>query len=699
MNTNAYVRWQKHMRDTAEPLPRPSRAASYHTVYLEIEDPSLSGIDRFRKAVSRLDDSTENPIFTLESHELQILEFIRKYLLYAARNGKPPPRQLFTFAYISETHFEIVVSALSGICRFIHVGPAFELGTPSKPDFGFDGFTIPDNTTPAAPIFAIIDDGIGFLNDRFNKLTGHSSRETRFKGVWLQAREKVSVDKSTALNTESSFERVGAGWTFDDKDIDAMLKFSSESDQYARINDAVFPEESHRSVSFAFSHGTHVADLACGADACEQSSMSDVDLLAVQLPPGSIRETKGKLLHINVMQAVRWILYKAIKVSDRRNFEDGGTFERRPLIINISLGVTAGAKDGSGFIEEYLINELDLFQYLSNDTPVHVVLAFGNDYSSRQIAVRDTADRSEPLLWRLQPDDRNANYLEIRPLKNLPVKIGIRPPGSTREDVMLPHPGSSHDIRIKGKTVARVYHEMPGLAGAEPALMLTTLPTAAENSDVAPAGGWEITLESPEDSDDQLVSLQIQRGDTPVGYRIHGRQSYFDHVAAHEYCAEERAYSDTDNSPIERQASHSALASAADQRISKVGSVYARSYNLSCGWEPSWYSAAGSDNPDLSNVIRPEFSATGDESSITPGVLASGTLSNTSFRLSGTSVSAPQVCRYWLLHYLDANPAIENTNSANNRLGTQFVPQSIRYPKHCWNGQGEAQETIETTDL
>ena len=697
MNTNAYVRWQKHMRDTAAPLPRSSREGSYHTVYLEFEEPFLSGIEKFLKIVSTSGDSTKTPIISIESHESNILEFTQEYLRHVARNGDPPPRQLFAFAYISETHLEGVVSSLAGVCKLIHVGPAFELGTTSESGRNFLGFTIPDNTTPAAPLFAIIDDGIGFLNDRFNRLTDDSSRKTRFKGVWLQAREKVSVEKSSALNTESGIETVGAGWTLDDKDIDAMLKFSNESDQYARINDAVFPDESHRSVSFAFSHGTHVADLACGADACEQSPMSDVDLLAVQLPPGSIRETKGKLLHINVLQAVRWILYQAINVSNNRN--SGGTFERRPLIINISLGVTAGAKDGSGFIEEYLINELDLFQYLSNNTPVHVVLAFGNDYSSRQIAVRDTADRSEPLLWRLQPDDRNANYLEIRPLKKLPVKIGIKPPGSTREDVMLPHPGTTHDIRIKGKIVARVYHEMPGLAGAEPALILTTLPTAAENSDVAPAGGWEITLESPEDSDDQLVSLQIQRGDTPVGYRIHGRQSYFDHVAAHEYCAEERAYSNTDNSPIERQASHSALASAADQRISKVGSVYARSYNVSGGWEPSWYSAAGSDNPDLSNVIRPEFSATGDESSITPGVLASGTLSNTSFRLSGTSVSAPQVCRYWLLHYLDADPAIENTNSANNRLGAQFVPQSVRYPKYYWNGQGEAQETIETADL
>ena len=680
MSTNAYVRWQKHIRDMAAPLP--SRGANYHTVYLEFRDPFIGSIENFVKFVFTSMGSTQNPIISLESHELQILEFTQEYLRHVAGNGEPLPSQLFTFAYISETHFESVVSSLKHVCKLIHVGPAFELGKTSKPDPNFLGFTIPDNTTPAAPIFAIIDDGIGFLNDRFNRLTGDSSRKTRFKGVWLQAREKVSVDKSSALNTgssiESGIETVGAGWTFDDKDIDAMLKFSNESDQYARINDAVFPEESHRSVSFAFSHGTHVADLACGTDACEQSPMSDVDLLAVQLPPGSIRETKGKLLHINVLQAVRWILYNAINVSNNRN--SGGTFERRPLIINISLGVTAGAKDGSGFIEEYLINELDLFQYLSNDTPVHVVLAFGNDYSSRQIALRDTADRSEPLLWRLQPDDRNANYLEIRPLKNRPVKIGIKPPGSTREDVMLPKPGSSHDIRVKGKTVARVYHEMPGLQGAEPALILTTLPTAAENSDVAPAGAWEITFESPNDSDNQLVSLQIQRGDTPVGYRIHGRQSYFDHIDAHEYCAVERAYSDTDNSPLERQASHSALASAADQRISKVGSVYKRSYNVSCGWEPSWYSAAGSDNPDLSNVIRPEFSAVGDSSSISPGVLGSGTLSNTSFRLSGTSVSAPQVCRYWLLHYLDENPAIENTNSADNRLGTQFVPQSVRYP-------------------
>jgi hypothetical protein len=87
----------------------------------------------------------------------------------------------------------------------------------------------------------VIDDGIAFLHERFQK----SGRKTRIECCWLQ-------DPGIFL---------GKGG------IDALLASGTDEDQLYRVSGAVdFVTAGHKSITWRMAHGTHVIDLACGYD-------------------------------------------------------------------------------------------------------------------------------------------------------------------------------------------------------------------------------------------------------------------------------------------------------------------------------------------------------------------------------------------------------------------------------------------------
>lgn len=690
MKINAYVEWQRYLDQLASAETRQSDRSAYHPLYLRLKDSSAHGIRHFRSALEALNRDAKSapvdtPIVFQEFHESQIVAAFLRHLDSGAA-AKIVAMDFYTFVYFQAVSIDddALTDKLLALADLIHIGPSVKVDLPDETSRFRLNLNAPANRDQGPPICAVIDDGIGFLNRRFTRFNSDNQLESRFGSVWIQSREKVRD-----ADAQHGFQ-VASGRVLDKPEIDTLIASASEADEYSVVNASLFSRETHRSVMFASSHGTHIADLACGSHPHDNDPlMQSVDMLAVQMPPASIRETTGKRLDINLMQAVRWTLFRALLMSwteyDSDEGSVGGEFLQRPLVINISLGVTAGPKDGSGFLEQQLAKELDLFKALSSDTPVRVVLAFGNDYRSRQIATLDSSKPRATLQWRIQPDDRNSNYLEIRPFSSRPVGLRLTPPGGPVQSFTLCSGLGTQDVTDGKKIIARLHEDVAAIGAADKAsFVLATLPTASEAGFVAPAGAWEIELEPASDGQGQRVSLQIQRGDTPVGYRILGRQSYFDHPDAFELDEQDREYSDPGSSPISRQGSHSALASAPDPRIFSVGAIYENSYRDANVPEPARYSAAGAADADVSNVAGPDFSAVGDESVLTPGVLAAGTLSNTVVRLSGTSVAAPQVSRQLLLEFLGAAEAIPKADSPRLQVG-QLVPKSSRDSRHFWS--------------
>ena len=102
---------------------------------------------------------------------------------------------------------------------------------------------------------------------------------------------------------------------------------------------------------------------------------------------------------------------------------------RLPVVLNLSLGLTAGPRDGTGLLERFLDA---LATHASTGLgPVHAVLPTGNHRMAR---LRATLRPQGRIGWQLPPDDATQTPLEIwgpvRPSRpDWPMRIGLTPPG------------------------------------------------------------------------------------------------------------------------------------------------------------------------------------------------------------------------------------------------------------------------------
>ncbi len=653
----AYVDWQ---RDT-ETSPG---LYGYITAYVKIDampqtnppDSNLLILADFLANQSAL----LNPLVLMETHDREILN-----TLIAAGTGLTDP--VFSFLYLNENLAGNLTlpAAIAGFVTIIYIGSSLNVSPVSS--------GVPENRGPITPVdgepvFGVIDDGFGFLNSRFTEPGDGEEINSRFIALWLQGRDKLGIDSGGSTTLRS-------GVVLESSMISSVLNAHKENryepDWYKTLNDLIFPPvpaprrtQTHRGNAFAASHGTHVLDLACGADVNDVADpMRGVKIVGVQMPPDSIESTAGKRLEINILQAVRWIIFRAFRfMQDTR----GGS---QPLVINISLGVTAGAKNGTGLLETYIKQEMELFNFLTGNAGIEVILAFGNDQRTNQVGeikIPSGGASWQSLQWRVQPDDRSASYLEIRPASEA-LKIRVTPAGETTAAATLPllAPGDSMDILITPTLVGRLYREPDYLLSDplnRPVYILAIQATGGyrqlstgDLAPLAPAGVWTIELANADPAAlDQIVSVQVQRGDTPIGYRQHGRQSYLFDADGYALDGTTRNWEEPQPGAIvTRQSTHSAIASAATTvshiAILTVGASYQSKRTNQTDLKETRYTGLGSTGAVLKVPVAPDFCADGDDSHMMTGVLASGTLTGTTRRLSGTSVSAPQVARWRLV--------------------------------------------------
>lgn len=553
-----------------------------------------------------------------------------------AASTTPCAQDIFT-VFLSADKLALTQARLAPALEVLQLGRAIAagdaMGLAPLPDLAQNE----QRAAAARPIVAVIDDGIGFLNTRFCRrdlrANATARYRSRFHAIWLQAFQSIPVPAFGP-------PYVQMGQVLHRREIDALLAKGDrleEAQAYRTLNSQLLEPGVHSSTEHSFTHGTHILDLAAGADPESGDPVQDWPLLAVQLPPEAVDNTAGTQLEPCLIDAVRWILRQAERINGKS-----------PLIINISFATLAGPKDGSKPVEAVIKHLLERWQ-MRTGRIVRLVLAFGNARRNRQSARLDVEPgTAQSVDWCLQPDDFAPSYLELRTLVAADLarlSVTLAGPGGLAPQSLGPLPVNTRRgiVDAQGRQIGACYHigprpTAPGVV--TPAYMALAMSPSAGESTLAPHGRWSLTFGA---TGPQALPLrvEVQRGDTAHGYRLNGRQSYLDHPEAHIWDAESCDYRNPGTGPITRAASHSSFATALSPCIYSVGAV--RGDTLG----PSPYSPDGADW----TVTGPSLAALADRGMAARGVLASGTCSGSSYPLDGTSVAAAQTTRCFALAF------------------------------------------------
>ncbi len=519
-------------------------------------------------------------------------------------------------------------------------------------------------------LFGVIDDGIGFLNARFREVS--DPEQTRLLGIWLQSLAQIENNGKLQL-----------GKIFDQGQINGMIQDAAligEQAVYRQVNRDVYPPGLTHVVEQTASHGTHILDLAIGMGPEDRGSqLADVPILAVQLPPDSIDDTSGTRLETHLLMGLRWLI---------KNAQDNGF---PILVVNASLGITAGPKNGRKFLESQIAEEIRRAALNKNPVEVHVIFPFGNDYENRQVAIlAPEKNKAKSVDLVLQRDDLTPSYVEIRPTSNDDLRqletlsISISLPDGTQQD--LGTLTADTDVSVEnahGDEIGRLYHvgqrPQPGFARYEdPYLILAFGPTAPFVTDqisahepIAGPGPYKITLslEAPQEIE---FSLQVQRDDSAVGFSQRGRQAFLDDEGAYVYDPATRDFNrlGKGSNPITHAGTNSAYTTIPSDNIHNVGAATVKDGPVpdQKDIEPAGYASKGA----AWTTPGPDCSAISEDTHTQRGVTASGSFSCSSAGFSGSSTAAATFARHLLLqkvNQVDPRAPVQPSPPEPDRLG------------------------------
>ncbi|MEL6953419.1 MAG: hypothetical protein AAFN09_14840 [Pseudomonadota bacterium] len=563
------------------------------------------------------------------------------------------------------------VEALSFV-DVLHVGAPLEGGDASGLPTETPRAYLPgDATALCAPIGGVIDDGIAYLNALTWKDTGQSTDRTRFLGVWLQSIKAPEPGQ------------VEIGRLLSQGDINEMIAQDDEREVYRGVNAGLVPITERASSDFRVSHGAHVLDLMAGVtpepELEDQPHTIDeraTRLLAVQLPSAAIADTSGRLNGRYVVTGLRWILLEALKA----NAGNGAG----ALVVNLSLGSLAGPGDTSSFMASWLSYEVAAYRLITG-CDLRLSLAYGNSHRDK-LSARAGLSPETPLDldWRILPEDYTPSFLELRaaPGDIADMRLTITPPRAGPPAIQLSWTEAMGGFISRGPDglpqaailalgdLGGAPHDNDGSVG----ILIATAPTARrEGGPAAAAGRWQVRLHKS--AGQALVTANVQRDDSPAGYRVLGRQSWLDGPAAWSW-----DYQTRDWIMPEEPYDHDVLAMGAGGPVTRAGTAvaHAGAWASPSGASMSFVGAVkprlGFPEEMVSNLFSaeglpagaaidglparraeespgPDLCAMAGDGANLYGRLGSGVISGSTARLSGTSVAAPAVARAWLRQY------------------------------------------------
>jgi hypothetical protein len=576
----------------------------------------------------------------------------------------------FVCAWASRSFFGQVSDAGTGLARAVE---RFEYGLAGGPVPAVHGPHLPDapfgplGTSSVAPtpswgsvVVGIVDDGIAFAHARLRGADGRP----RVRHFWDQRTPVDAPAFVPALPVP-----YGVEWTADNAQpnegaVDSLSDLVQAHTHAGQLDeDAVYAAAGQAQVAARARHGTHVLDLAAGA---EPSSSAGPPVVAVQLPHAVGSDPSGHLLAPLLYDGLRYVVDRADRIAMADGL--GGPV---PVVVNLSYGLYGGPHDGSSMLEE-AIDDLFAQREVMAGAPLSVVVAAGNIALARCHASFELgpSKRSRLLNWRIPPDSGAPAFLELwlghaRPDEPpAVVRVRLVPPVRTSnvapavgaggyaellDDTWAPEPGANDAIVATVSYVAAVSPaNLPSLYGDRDMVLIVVWPTTGldDARAWAPSGVWsvEVTHESGQSTE---IHGWIRRNDTPFGFRARGRQSRFEDAGDPILDDGGRPIeSDADDDPagphpIRRRATLNGIATGRS-------TVVVGAHRID-GALPAPYTSRGpaitqaaSDTPHRSG---PDLDAPSDGSFARPGVLAAGTRGRSVVGLNGTSVAAPAVVR------------------------------------------------------
>lgn len=649
ISTRPEADWLINVRGTDKPLvfslllPVASAAALFEALKKAYVDEG-NGLQAFPASDSDVNDWSG---FLSQYHGMMVqMTFARLYRFLEAHldeNQEFPNGITITVELQAKTDSVIAMqSLLNG-----QAGANIVDVVPTPYTLDFDGYFLVDPSedpileetvfSDSSVITVVIDDGMGIANHRF-RLSEKTSRI-----AWFLDMNQAPTAGATA----------DPGRSFSKAEIDALL-VQSGTDETQFYRDAGMLQceiDKRKPLGYRGTHGTHVLDLAAGEDYRDplvQEGLLSRPIIIVQLPSDVVEDRSDARMAITLKTAFAWISEKAQALS-KSAAQTQLPNQYLPVVVNFSFGVIAGPHDGTGNVEKQIVDFIRDYRALEGEPDCDVVLAAGNSFQARAIAHHQFTD-DEPekeFTWRVKPDDRTPSFVQIwlPPSSDLDVqkiKVGLIPPRAGPATVEMTELGETLDWMYDGHVLARLYHQMvPGEDGtARERITIAIHPTETEDgkSLVCPHGAWKIRLENISVSEQEEISLQVQRDD-PVAYvRSKGRQSYFDdadYVRFDDVTGRLINDGQKDTGSVSRRRTLSAYATGPEP-------VVLAGYRQSDG-TPAFYSSSG---PTFGERQGPDLAAICEVSAAHGGVLASGTYTGSVVALNGTSVAAPQYTRY-----------------------------------------------------
>lgn len=636
-----YENWEKA---NVPPNERAAGKERWQPVYIELAtDAPVSA--------AALLDALKTDEFRLGAYEVAALKAVAK----ATSGKKVPHRFLRIFLFRPEGLAYVPVESLAGklLYTVLHVGPAIPYAF-VLPFIAADQIVVDASERALAQtvVTAVVDDFIGFANARFRD----SEFTSRFHYFWAQGLPSEGAAGSPViLGQELDKVRIGKLLTEHKNDERALYqavyaKGLRQLPPAPAKGAALKPSDAYdfrrpdfrRLFDFNASHGTFVADLAGGYPT---NTGADRPMVGVQLPKLATLETWGARLDCFILMAVQQILSWA------DHWPATATKKKlAPVVINISYGVHAGAKDGSGFLEAEIARLVDLRNH-KQKVPTAVVLPAGNGYRDNAHARIELLPKgSGEVTWRVQPGDLSVSFLELWLDRKTSVALTVVPPQGAPLSIDLNGAAAIHDwqrIVAGGSpvTIGRIWVQE---IGERLRVVLGLCPTENHSDPMkaAPCGGYLIRLEN-NDLRPVGAIIDCQRDDTPSSFPDFGRQSYLDHKAVDAIDPATQNRIRPEAPPVDWNGTLSAYATATGTGVYVVGGAMGAD-----AWtRAALYSGAG---PTASRP-GPDLAAVSEESRAHPGILASGTYSNSAAVFSGTSAAAPQVTRA-IVEWLAKNP-------------------------------------------
>ncbi|MDQ1901320.1 hypothetical protein RAH32_12795 [Paracoccus sp. WLY502] len=380
---------------------------------------------------------------------------------------------------------------------------------------------LPDPATGC--IIGVIDDAIPFVHQRFT-LPGNLSR---MASVWLQD-ARFRPETGDDLPT-------GAEWR--GAELSDLLARAASGDiageeTIYRMTGAVdLTRSSTPSGAFEAGHGAAVAPLAAGFDPADPRARNH-PLIAVCLPPRITADSMGVLAPVPILAGILFIINRARRLCrfiERRHDLTPGSV-RLPVVINISLGLTAGPRDGSTPLERFMDAVSD---FPAPDLgPIHFVLPVGNH---RQDRLRARLKPGQDVAWRLPPDDSTINAIEIwgPPHAHFPrgdLQITLTVPGLAPATTAFTLPWQYSVLSgPDGRPLARAYYTPHQTRAGQwrDGITVIAVPTCPERlgEAFAPPGEWRVRIADA--SPGGIYDLAAQRDEVIRGFRRGARQSWF----------------------------------------------------------------------------------------------------------------------------------------------------------------------------